>query len=98
VTPEGKVKKAIKAVLDAAPNVWYFMPVPYADNGIPDFIVCVGGKFVAIEAKAPGKHPTKLQMRTLGKIFEAGGLPAVIDSTDTAEIQEVLDTARMFSA
>lgn len=97
-TPEGKVKKAIKAVLDAAPDVWYFMPVPYADNGIPDFIICVDGRFVAIEAKAPGKHPTKLQLRTLDKIAEAGGTTLVVDTTELSGMHELLDNVRALCA
>ena len=52
-TPEAKVKAKIKAILKEH-NVYYAMPIGtgYGNSGVPDFLCCVNGKFVAIEAKA----------------------------------------------
>ena len=52
-TPEGKVKTAIKSVLKDE-GVYYFMPrgTLLGRRGVSDFICCVNGKFLAIEAKA----------------------------------------------
>ena len=64
-TPEGKVKDQIKSVLNKF-GIYYFMPV---QNGMGkpglDFYCCYRGKFIAIEAKAPGKKPTPRQLNTL---------------------------------
>jgi hypothetical protein len=78
-TPEGKVKKKIKKVLDNIPGLYYDMPVPsgYGKSGL-DFYGCYIGEFFAIEAKAPKKGPTALQEETLRRIEEAGGKTFVI--------------------
>jgi hypothetical protein len=39
-----------------------------------DFLLCVRGKFIAIETKAPGKKLTPLQETTKAQIEAAGGL------------------------
>jgi Holliday junction resolvase len=79
LTPEGRVKAAVKKVLDAE-GVWYFMPAAngYGRAGIPDFICCVNGYFLAIECKAGNNEPTLLQERELDRIIKAGGIALVI--------------------
>ncbi len=90
-TPENKVKLRIKKVLDRL-GVWYFMPVagPFSTHGIPDFIGCWAGDFVAIEAKAPGKIGTLTvhQQRRIEQINEAGGYAIVVD--DAEELERLL--------
>jgi pantoate kinase len=78
-TPEAKVKAKIKAILKEH-NVYYAMPIGsgYGNSGVPDFLCCVSGKFVAIEAKAGKGEPTALQEKNLRQIKEAGGLAVVI--------------------
>jgi hypothetical protein len=72
-TPEGKVKHAIKKLLDEL-EVYYHMPV---QNGMGkptlDFVCCVGGAFVGIEAKSPGLLPTPKQLHTMTEMRAAGG-------------------------
>lgn len=92
-TPEGKVKDAIKKVLKKH-GAWYFMPVSngMGQVGIPDFICCWNGKFVGVEAKAPGKtaNVTDNQLRVIGAIKKAGGLAWVID--DAQQLDSLLAT------
>ena len=78
-TPEGKVKKKIKKLLDNTLDLYYKMPVPsgYGKSGL-DFHGCFRGSYFAIEAKAPGKEPTKLQEDTMRRIEAAGGVVFVI--------------------
>lgn len=78
-TPEGKVKKRIKKLLDSYMGLYYDMPVPsgYGKSGL-DFYGCYVGRFFAIEAKAPGKEPTVLQRHTISRIEAAGGMAFVI--------------------
>jgi pantoate kinase len=52
-TPEAKVKKQIRKILDTT-RCYYAMPVGsgFGNSGVPDFLVCHQGTFVGIEAKA----------------------------------------------
>jgi hypothetical protein len=78
-TPEGKVKDKIKAVLKGY-HAYYHMPV---QNGMGsptlDFTGCYYGHFFGIEAKAPGKVPTKRQELTIKSMTDAGAVVFVID-------------------
>jgi Holliday junction resolvase len=77
-TPEAKVKAKIKAVLKEY-GVYYAMPIGsgYGNSGVPDFLCCVNGKFLAIEAKAGKGTTTALQEKNLREIREAGGITLV---------------------
>lgn len=79
-TPEGKVKAAIKKLLDEH-NIYYFMPATggYGRSGVPDFIGCARGRFFSIEAKAGKAKPTALQLREMERIKASGGLAFVIN-------------------
>lgn len=90
-TPESKVKDKIKVLLKKY-NVWYYMPVSMGmgQHGIPDFICCINGKFLAIEAKAEGKVPTALQVMQMGKIKVAGGEVRVEDGTTLVALEKHL--------
>ena len=94
MTPEGRVKAAVKAVLGVR-GIWYYMPVSngMGQHGIPDFICCVPpmGKFLAIETKAPGRTSTvtPLQERAIGNIRAAHGWAIAID--DVSQLVSFLD-------
>jgi hypothetical protein len=51
----------------------------YGNAGVPDFLCCVNGNFVAIEAKAGKGKPTALQEKNLRDIKESNGLALVIN-------------------
>lgn len=91
-TPEGKVKKSIKKLLDKY-NIWYFMPAAngFGKVGIPDFICCANGRFLGIEAKAPGKKgdTTPNQDARIAEILAHGGEAIIIDDPD--ELEEYLN-------
>lgn len=91
MTPEGKVKHAVKLVLSSYSAYW-ICPV---QNGMGDqaldfmHVQVPGAPTFAIETKAPGKEPTVRQQRTIDRIRMAGGKVFVIDG-DTRELQEWL--------
>lgn len=91
MTPEGKVKEAVKKLLTEY-NAYWFCPV---QNGMGkqglDFmhIQIHGFPVFAIETKAPGKKPTVRQLRTMREIFERGGTVFVVDG-DLQELEEWL--------
>jgi pantoate kinase len=79
-TPEALVKKQIRKILDAE-GVYYAMPMGtgYGNSGVPDFLCCVAGRFMAIEAKAGKGTTTALQAAHIEKIGSAGGVAMVIN-------------------
>jgi hypothetical protein len=84
MTPEGRVKKKIKIVLDKYKlYVYYEMPVPtgYGKSGL-DFTGCASGLFFVIEAKAPGEWLTPRQRQRAKNIFLAGGKVFVVSNDD----------------
>jgi len=91
MTPEGRVKVAVKKLLKAK-GIWYFCPMQNGMGvvGIPDFICCWQGRFLAIETKAPGKLKTLTanQEARLEEISTHGGWITVVD--DAAQLEEFL--------
>lgn len=89
-TPEGKVKAAIKKWLKAR-GIWFCMPMGtgFGTSGVPDFVCCWNGKFLAIEAKAPGKrsNTTSMQDDQIMAIHQAGGAAIVVD--DVAQLDQM---------
>jgi Holliday junction resolvase len=89
MTPEGKVKAAIKGYLRTLPNCWFFMPAThgYGVNGVPDIVGCYKGVFFAIECKAPGKlrQLTALQAMQIREINHAHGWAIAADTLQHVE-------------
>lgn len=91
ITPEGKVKVAVKKWLKEK-GIWYYCPMQNGMGvvGIPDFICCVppAGKFFAIETKAPGKlnNLTPNQVARIDEIRSAHGWAVVVD--DVKQLEE----------
>ena len=82
-TPEAKVKAKIKAILKAH-NIYYAMPIGtgYGNSGVPDFLCCMHGYFVAIEAKAGKGTTTALQEKNLKQIRDSAGIALVINESN----------------
>lgn len=96
-TPEGKVKDRIREALDQSGAYW-FMPVTggYNRSGVPDFIACLSGKFIAIEAKSKftSHGITKLQEINLNKISSCGGISLVINEDNINKLIDELNTIK----
>lgn len=92
MTPEGRVKHQVRQYL-AKREVWYYQPVQNGMGvvGIPDFVCCWQGRFLAIETKAPGKRgqTTANQDRVLMQIHQHGGVALVVD--DVAQLVPVFE-------
>lgn len=67
----------------------------FTREGIPDFLVCFAGLFLAVEVKRPGKKPTLEQNGELTWIRKAGGIECV--ATSLSEVKALIDllTARV---
>ncbi len=88
MTPEGKIKAYLNKRLKEAFGVkcYRFMPVQmgYGASTV-DYLLCIYGKFVAIETKAPGKTMTERQTVTMMQVQKSGGLTFVVDSKEKAD-------------
>lgn len=90
-TPEGKVKAAVRKILDAA-DVYYFSPAAngFGRAGIPDIICCMNGLFVALELKAGKGKTTALQDREIAAINTHGGKAYVINEANIDDVYEII--------
>ena len=90
-TPEAKVKAKIKDLLKAY-KAYYVMPIGtgYGNSGVPDFICCVNGQFLAIEAKAGSNKPTALQDKNIRDIRNAGGYAMVVNEDNLEELETLI--------
>ena len=91
MTPEAKVKAKVKRIL-AELGAYYAMPVTggYGNSGVPDFLVCLRGRFYAIECKANGGKPTALQEKHLADIRGAGGVSLIIHEANVENLRTEL--------
>lgn len=103
MTPEGKVKKLIRDLLntydiqpaskagtfsEAAGWSYFAVQGPMSVRGVPDIIGHYRGKFFAIEAKAPGKEPTGFQRLQVDAIRASGGAVFVVDGVESLKVFE----------
>lgn len=93
LTPEGKRKKQVTAVLKDI-GAYYFSPMThgFGKSGVPDIVACINGTFVGIEVKADEtKKPTALQVHNGELILQAGGLWCLVRTDeDVAALKVIL--------
>jgi len=95
MTPEAKVKKQIRAILERV-GAYYSMPIGsgFGNAGTPDFLVCHRGLFIGIEAKAGRGKTTALQEHNLNRIMQAGGEALVVNEKNIDKLEELLNGIR----
>lgn len=91
MTPEGKVKKQVTAILKQY-GAYYFSPVTggFGASGVPDIIACYKGRFIAIECKAGTNKPTALQLKNIDDIDKQGGITAIINEKNIWTVERFL--------
>ena len=94
-TPEALVKKKIRKILDAE-GVYYAMPIGtgYGNSGVPDFLCCIAGRFVAIEAKAGKGKTTALQDDNIRRIRDAKGAAIVLNEENLYTLEPLIHFIR----
>ena len=77
---ESAYQKKVINFLKTLPNTWVvnIWGGGFMRAGIPDLLVCINGKFVAIELKRTGGIVSELQKRNIRLINEANGLAMVL--------------------
>lgn len=87
MTPEGRIKTKLKARLKQLNLKYEFWPVQMGFGSTTlDCLLCINGRFVAIETKARGKKLTPRQTKTRLDIEAAGGLVLVVDSEASLDV------------
>ena len=89
--PETLFKERVREDLRTLPSTWFVKIQQVAIRGIPDFLVCIDGIFVAIELKASrlaARDP--LQTWTLESIAKCGGRAFVAYPENWSETLEYL--------
>jgi len=85
-TPEAKVKAyAGKRWKQLGAYAFMYVPFGYGQPTL-DYLVCLNGRFIGAEAKAPGKEPTPRQYACMEQIKAAGGVSFWFDSPETFEM------------
>ena len=85
-------RKVVLYIRENYPNVWVYCPADFIASGIPDILICLQGRFIAIELKIKGKNTGSkftLQNFILSLITKAGGIASVCYSLD--EVKNLLD-------
>lgn len=92
---EDQVKRAIKQYLDSLGAYW-FCPVQmgYGARTV-DFLCCVKGHFVAVEAKSSTGKARGAQMATLQEIRNAGGIALIENCADLSRLRLALTVAEI---
>ena len=68
---------------------------PYTSRrGLPDLIMCISGRFVAIEVKTETGSLTALQSHEIANVRKSGGLSYVIFGKDLDMIKCIVEEAR----
>ena len=83
-----KVKRVLHEL-----GAYYAMPMTggYGNSGVPDFLVCYRGAFVAIECKANGGKTTALQDKHLADIRGAGGVSLIIHEANVENLRKEME-------
>ena len=91
MTPEKAVKLKIQAILKDL-GAYYVMPIGtgYGNAGVPDFLVCLNGYFIGIEAKAGKGKTTALQDKNLRQIEAAGGYALIVNEQNLPDLKALL--------
>ena len=77
--PETTFKRRIRPQLEALPKTWVVKVQQVATVGTPDFLLCVNGRFVALELKAHEKAKiAKIQSYVLERISHSAGIALVV--------------------
>lgn len=89
---EAEVKERIKR-LCRKHGAYFYMLVPtgYGKRGVPDFLICHKGRFIAVEAKRGNiTKPSPHQQEELDAIAKAGGVAMIINAENLDELDEEL--------
>lgn len=91
---ESEFKEDIRDDLETLKNSWFFKTQERTVRGIPDWILCINGMFVALEAKADESSAVEeLQVYNVNRITgRAKGLAFFVYPKNWKKVFKVLQT------
>lgn len=83
---ESEIVRQIKEYLKTVKGCFFWKEHggQFGVAGLPDIILCLNGRFIALEVKTEKGKVSVLQEITLKKIRNAGGIAEVVRSVDEA--------------
>lgn len=88
--PETRFKEKVQRDLKKLPFCFPIKIQQRAIRGTPDLLVCLSGKFVALELKTDSGKVDALQEFTLISIAKAGGIALVVTPSNWEKIFQAL--------
>jgi hypothetical protein len=89
--PETVFRERIRPYLEKLPHTVVIPIQQKTIRGVPDFLLCSRGYFIALELKKDAKSkPDKLQEWWLNRIEDAGGVSIVVCPENWSQIYEAL--------
>ncbi|WP_314397063.1 VRR-NUC domain-containing protein [uncultured Gemella sp.] len=85
---ENKIKKFLKE------KGCYFLkynPEYFGIKGTPDLLICCNGYFLGIEVKRETGKPSKLQLKKIEEIKNAGGIAMVLYPSGFEKFKELIE-------
>lgn len=89
---EAPLTKKVKDWLEVQPDIMFYKASDRYNKGISDFIICVGGIFVAAELKAETNVASAQQKLFIKQINEAGGVAG--ECFTVGEVIKLVEHAR----
>lgn len=91
VKPETKFRRnQVLPFLKTLKNTTFFALQQVAICGDPDYVLCMNGKFVALELKDDGATPRPLQQYKLDEVKKAKGVALAASPSNWEEIKVLL--------
>jgi hypothetical protein len=93
MTPEGKVKAKVREIFKEFGTAYTHIPASqFGKAGVGDYICCVKGIYLEVEAKAGKGKQTLLQRLRANEVEEAGGFYVVINEDNLVMLKALLET------
>lgn len=89
---EAEVKERIKRLCRKYGAYFYMLvPTGYGKRGVPDFLICHNGRFIAVEAKRGSiTKPSPHQQQELDAIAKAGGVAMIVNAENLDDLEREL--------
>jgi len=89
--PETRFKNKIRPLLKRLPNSYWVKVAQVSTRGVPDYLGCINGHFIALELKCSDKEkPDPLQQWHLNQIAMAGGFGIAVCPENWEVVYEML--------
>lgn len=86
----GKLRTALLKYYGANVVIFKVHGGPFQTAGVSDLLLCLNGRYVALELKRPGEEPTDLQAKFIADVRRAGGYARVVFTNEDIDTVALL--------